>query len=96
MTKNEVLQETLSLVARESEIDADVILSKNRKAEVVDARCILVYLLSDRGFYVSEIATHLNNTERSISYMLSGISERSKHNKAFDFLYRRIKEITRK
>lgn len=96
MTKTEILQDTLRLIEKESEIESEIIVSKCRKTEVVDARCVLVYLLYDKGFYISEIASHLNNTERSISYMLSGISDRSRQNKAFDFLLRRIKEATAK
>lgn len=53
MSKTARFNEILESVASFTEIHQEFILSDNRAAEVVDARCILVKLLSEEGFYPS-------------------------------------------
>lgn len=71
-----IFDNTLEIVARESEISAADILSHKRTDEVVDARYIFVYILYRRGFYASAIADRMGFTRSSISYMLANFDNR--------------------
>lgn len=74
--KSTIFDDTLEIVARESEIPAADILSHKRTDEVVDARYIFVYLLARRGFYASAIASRMGFTRSSISAMLANFDNR--------------------
>lgn len=75
MSKTARFNEILESVASFTEIH-QFILSDNRAAEVVDARCILVKLLSEEGFYPSQISKYMDRTEASIRYLLASYSSR--------------------
>lgn len=76
MSKTERFNEILDSVASYTEIHQEYILSDNRTAEVVDARCILIKLLSEEGFYPSQISKYMDRTESSIRYVLASYSAR--------------------
>lgn len=76
MSKTARFNEILESVASFTEIHQEFILSDNRAAEVVDARCFLVKLLSEEGFYPSQISKYMDRTEASIRYLLASYSSR--------------------
>lgn len=55
LTTKEIFARTLKVVACLSEIDAKVIVSKDRHEEVVDARILLIHLLNKQGLYPSRM-----------------------------------------
>lgn len=54
--KTEIFAKILDIVANETELTSEQILSCCRTAETVDARYMLVHLLRREGIYISEIA----------------------------------------
>lgn len=70
MCKSDIFNQILDVVANETEIERTEILSASKKAEVVDARYMLVYALHQKGFYYSEIARMSNITRQAVSRMI--------------------------
>lgn len=66
MCRTKIFIETLRAVAEETEISSDGILGKCRRAEVVDARCILVHFLIDSGLNASEISSLIHVSDHSV------------------------------
>lgn len=81
MCKSEIFAEILNAVSLETEVSADSILSSSKVTEVVDARSIVVYLLSEYGFYPEQIAPLLHKTSACIRYLVSTFEMRKSHNK---------------
>ena len=59
MQKLEIFKSALSTIVEETEVKEELILSGNKQEEVVDARYILVKVLSDQGLYPIQIS-HLS------------------------------------
>ena len=76
MCKTEIFAHILDTVSKETEIPKERILSESKDAEVVDARYILVKLLTDTGMYPSQIASKINKTRRAVNYIISNFSSR--------------------
>ena len=76
MCKTEIFADILDTVSTETEIPKERILSESKDAEVVDARYILVKLLTDTGMYPSQIASKTNKTRRAVNYIISNFSNR--------------------
>jgi hypothetical protein len=93
MKKQKVYEYILSVVAEECEVDAEVICSKTKVAEVVDARYILVKCLLDYGYYPSEVARLMGMTTRAIGYVITTFSDRLKSANYKRNNYERIKKI---
>ena len=53
MCKEDIFNEIIQVVSRETEISPRIILSGSKETEVVDARYFLVYFLSKEGFNIS-------------------------------------------
>lgn len=70
MCKSDIFNQILDVVANETEIERTEILSACKKAEIVDARYMLVYALYRKGFYYSEIARMSNITRQAVSRMI--------------------------
>lgn len=66
---------------KHTEVEKEKILSPSKNQEVVDARCIIIYILNKEGYYSSQIAKFLNLTETGVRYSLSTIESRFKNNK---------------
>lgn len=52
------------------------IMCRRRFPEVVDARWMVVRLLSERGFYAHQIASWMEMTSRNVNVILSAIHDR--------------------
>lgn len=76
MRKSEIFAAILSDVSSETEIDIDLILSSERKEEVVDARYLVIYLLSKNGFYPRMIAERMRMSQRAVRKAQAGFEAR--------------------
>ena len=78
VTTGKTFEQILEVVATVAEVDREAILSKNRTAEVVDARHVLVQLLVEQGWYPARIARKLGITECTVSRTLDHFHNRCK------------------
>lgn len=62
--KTEIFAKILDIVANETELTSEQILSCCRTAETVDARYMLAHLLRREGIYISEIARMMHFSRR--------------------------------
>lgn len=69
MCKSEIFAEILNIVGKETEVSTELILSSSKVTEVVDARSIVVFFLTEYGLYPEQIATLLHKTS-AISVIL--------------------------
>lgn len=74
--KTEIFAKILDIVANETELTSEQILSCCRTAETVDARYMLVHLLRREGIYISEIARMMHFSRRGVEKMLSQFDDR--------------------
>lgn len=75
-TKSQIVFSIFQLVSEVTEIDSNIILSKSRTAEVVDARYLLVHLLHKQGFYLSSIAKIMGLSRRAVEKIFAGFEDR--------------------
>lgn len=68
MCKSEIFAKIINIVSKETEVPVDQILSSDKNMETVDARYLLVSLLSESGMYPSQIAVHIHKTKRAVNY----------------------------
>lgn len=83
----------LDIVSSVAEVSSEEILSKSKVAEVVDARHIVVQLLSEQGWYQSRIARKMSIGEGAVSRMLSKFDERCQYR---GFYINKVLEKSRK
>lgn len=81
MCKSEIFAEILNIVGKETEVSTELILSSSKVTEVVDARSIVVFFLTEYGLYPEQIATLLHKTSASIRYLISTFESRKLANK---------------
>lgn len=80
----------LSAVAEETEIPDNVIMSKCSRAEVVDARWLVVMLLYKACIYPSRIAELVGITPRYVHYIITDFNDRIAYNPPLRINYERI------
>ena len=80
----------LDLVAEELEISRELILSKSRTAEAVDARHLAIRLLHGKDIYPSRIAAIFNLSPRSIHYIITTFDARLQANKSLRNIHAKI------
>ena len=85
MKKSEIFAETLSIVSEATEIEVDDILSDCRREEVVEARALLVYVLSKADFKPACTAHYLECTKGCVYYHLRGFDDRLRQSKMLEF-----------
>ena len=91
MHKLEIFQRTLSAVSEETEIKKDLILSASKQEEVVDARYLLIEIMSEQGLYPTQIS-HLTGVGlRSINNFLQGFKTRCNSRKIMRIDYDRVR-----
>lgn len=86
----ELADHVLDLVAEELDVAKDSILSKSRKAEIVDARHMAVKLLHYRNVYPSRIATLFGLTPRSVHYVITSFDARLQTNRSLRNSYAKL------
>lgn len=55
MCKSEIFAEILNIVGKETEVSTELILSSSKVTEVVDARSIVVFFLTEYGLYPGQM-----------------------------------------
>lgn len=86
---NKIYNEVLHLVAEETEISAEMIVSKSRLAEVVDARQMVVWFCFKAGLHPRTIADKLGISRQAVCQKIATIADR-RANKVFEFLFKRV------
>lgn len=76
MNKSDIFARILSAVSTATDVPSELILSANRYEETVDARYLLVHLLSRHGLYPSQIAALTGHTRRCINKLLANFPGR--------------------
>ena len=76
MHKQTIFARIVSAVSTATDLPVEVILSKCRSEEAVDARYILFHLLSSNGLYPSQISSLTGHTRRCVNKILSQYSIR--------------------
>lgn len=72
----ELTSTVLELVAGELEVSRDSILSKSRRAEIVDARHMAISLLHANNVYPARIAEIFRLSPRNIHYVITSFDAR--------------------
>lgn len=83
MKKSEILFEVLGQVSDATEIESDVILSKSRKEEHVEARLIAIYCCIRKGLKPVQVAGLMRQTPHNIYRSLSGAKDRYSYSSSF-------------
>lgn len=86
----ELANHILGIVAEELDVPKDSILSKSRKAEIVDARHMTAKLLHARNVYPSRIAEIFGVSPRSIHYVITSFDARIQMNRALRNSYAKL------
>lgn len=81
----------LSIVAEETDIPEELILSKSRAAEVVDARHLAIKLLHSKDIYPKRIAEIFGMSPRSVHYVLTAFDGRMRLNRSLRMSYEVLK-----
>lgn len=83
----------LCLVAEELEVPKESILSKSRKAEIVDARHMVAKLLHTHNVYPSRIAPMLGLSARNIQYVITSFDARIQTNRGLRNSYAKLAKV---
>ena len=86
----ELTNHILGIVAEELDVPKDSILSKSRKAEIVDARHMAAKLLHACNVYPSRIAQIFDVSPRSIHYVITSFDARIQTNRALRNSYAKL------
>ena len=92
MYKMQIYLDTLSAVAEETEVEMDKILSGCKEEEVIDARALLIRLLSDQGLYPIQIGRFTGICQRSIDRFLLDFPDREVSRKMMRINYDNLKK----
>lgn len=87
----QIFQDTLSAVVEAMEVEQNQILSGCKQEEVVDARSLLIKLMSDKGLYPVQISKITGLNSRSVNQFLLGFNERINSRKILRINYERLK-----
>lgn len=90
MITQQQFNDIINYISDEVGIEKDLVLSKCRRSEVVDARVILIKVLHDRGCYNRFIADKLNVSTNQISYSIRNFDDRMKYSRNFKLLFNNI------
>lgn len=86
----ELADHILGIVAEELDVTKESILSKSRKAEIVDARHKAAKLLHACNVYPSRIAQIFEVSPRSIHYVITSFDARIQTNRALRNSYAKL------
>lgn len=93
MYKMKIFLDTLQAVVEETEIEQDKILSGCKEEEVVDARALLIKLMSLQGLYPAQIGRLTGICQRSIPNYLQGFNERVKARRILGINYDKARKV---
>lgn len=86
----ELADNILEIVAEELDVSKESILSKSRKAEIVDARHMAVKLLHAHHVYPARIAALFGLSPRSVHYVITAFDVRIQASRALRDSYVKI------
>lgn len=86
---NKIYNEVLHLVSEETEIPIDLILSKTRLADVVEARQMVAYFCFRAGISPRTIADKLGISRQAVCQKIATIADR-RASRSFDFVFQRV------
>jgi chromosomal replication initiation ATPase DnaA len=86
----ELASHIIDIVAEELDVPKESILSKSRKAEIVDARHMAAKLLHARNIYPSRIAEFFGVLPRSIHYVITSFDARIQTNRMLRNSYAKL------
>lgn len=92
MCKSEIFAEIIEAVSRETEVSAAQILSDCKHTDIVDARSVLVNILSETGFYPEQIARYIHKTAAAVRYLLNDFERRKSKNKIIAIYMQNIRK----
>lgn len=92
MYKMQVYLDTLSAVAEETEVEMEKILSGCKEEEVIDARAILIRLLSEQGLYPIQISRFTGICVRSVNRFLLDFQDRIVARRMMRLFYDNVKK----
>lgn len=78
----ELTDRIMALVSEEMEMPKEIILSKSRTAEAVDARHLAIKLLHTKDIYPKRIAEIFNMSPRTVHYIITQFDARLQVNKS--------------
>lgn len=87
---SEFADTVLELVAEELDVTKESIMSKSRKAEIVDARHMTAKLLHIHNVYPSRIAQIFGVSSRSVHYVITSFDARIQTNRALRNSYAKL------
>ena len=85
-----ILSDVIEAVSIETDVPVDMIMSRNRENEIVDARHICIKILRREGMYVSRIAEFMRMTPRNVQHVISEFDGRITFNRPMRNNYERI------
>ena len=77
MGANEYYKKTVEVVANLTGLAVDEIAGKRRIRELVDARCLVVRLMREAGYYPTQIAPIMHVTVRWVQKILENFDDRA-------------------
>lgn len=95
MGKQDTFNRVLALIEEETEIDRSLILSGNKREEVVDARALLIYTLYEMGFYASQIAVLSGICPRCVTPFIQNFKSRKEGRRMLGVFYEKVKRKVR-
>lgn len=91
MYKEQIFREVLSAVVEASEVPEGKILSRCKEEEVVDARALLIKLMSEKGLYPTQISRLTGLNIRCVTQFLLDFGERVESRKLLRIDYDRLR-----
>lgn len=91
----ELADRILSIVAEEMETPKELILSKSKTSENVDARHLAIMLLHLKDVYPKRIAEVFGMSPRSVRYVITNFDARVQANKALGYNLAKIRKQLR-
>jgi hypothetical protein len=79
MGANEYYKKTVEVVADLTGLTEGEIVGKRRMRELVDARCLVVRLMRDAGYYPTQIAPIMHVTVRWVQKILECFDDRARY-----------------
>lgn len=92
MGKQDTFNKVLSLIEEETEISRALIMSGNKREEVVDARALLINILNEQGFYPVQIAALSGICPRCIMPFILNFRERKESRRMLRIYYERVRK----
>ena len=92
MYKKNYFERLVDVVADLSELSANTILHGRKTDEVVDARWIIVRLLSEYGYHTSKIAMLMQMSQRNVTHILTVFQDRlDQYDSLFKITYQKAR-----